>query len=53
MAKDTRHLTTREAPAIAAAGRTPSVAEAWQEVGTSFEKFCLSAGIETLEAMLE
>lgn len=52
MTKDTHRRTTKEAPGVAAAALTPSVAEAWQEVRTSFENFCLSAGIETLQAML-
>src|SRR6188472_3192761 len=29
------------------------VAEAWREVGTSFERFCLTAGIATLVDMME
>jgi putative transposase len=29
------------------------VEEAWQEVGASFERFCLTAGIATLAAMME
>jgi transposase-like protein len=29
------------------------VEEAWQDVGASFERFCLTAGIATLESMLE
>jgi putative transposase len=29
------------------------VAEAWQDVGASFERFCLTAGIATLTEMLE
>jgi hypothetical protein len=48
MTKDTRGSTIKEAPGGAAAALTPSLAEAWQEVRTSFEMFCLSAGIETL-----
>ena len=27
--------------------------EAWQEVGASFERFCLTAGITTLASMME
>jgi hypothetical protein len=27
--------------------------EAWQDVGASFERFCLTAGLATLESMLE
>lgn len=53
MTKDTHRRTIKEAPGVAAAAPTPSVAEAWQEVRTSFDNFCLSAGIETLQAMLE
>ena len=44
MTKDTRRRTTKEAPGAATAALTPSVAEAWQEVRTSFEDFCLSRG---------
>jgi putative transposase len=29
------------------------VTEAWQEVGASFERFCLTAGIATLAGMME
>ena len=29
------------------------VEEAWQEVGASFERFCLTAGIATLARMME
>ena len=29
------------------------VEEAWQEVGASFERFCLTAGIATLASMME
>jgi len=29
------------------------VEEAWQEVGASFERFCLTAGIATLSNMME
>ena len=29
------------------------VEEAWQEVGASFERFCLTAGIATLAKMME
>jgi transposase-like protein len=32
---------------------TEKVEEAWQEVGSSFEKFCLTAGIATLTKMME
>ncbi len=30
-----------------------SVEEAWEKVGVSFERFCLSAGVATLTAMME
>jgi putative transposase len=30
----------------------PRLEEAWQDVGASFDRFCLSAGIEALEQML-
>ena len=36
-----------------AASRAAIVAEAWQDVGASFERFCLTAGICTLTEMLE
>jgi putative transposase len=38
-----------------AAGVVPAaiVKEAWQEVGASFERFCLTAGIATLAGMME
>jgi hypothetical protein len=29
------------------------IEEAWQEVGASFERFCLTAGIATLSNMME
>ena len=29
------------------------VEEAWQEVGASFERFCLTAGLATLAAMMD
>ena len=40
---------------IIAAGVVPPaiVEEAWQEVGASFERFCLTAGIATLTQMME
>ena len=37
----------------AAIGTGAIVEEAWQEVGASFERFCLTAGIATLSSMLE
>ena len=37
----------------AAIGAGAIVEEAWQEVGASFERFCLTAGIATLSGMLE
>ena len=30
----------------------PSIETAWQDVHSSFERFCLTAGIEALEQML-
>ena len=38
-----------------AAGVAPAaiVEEAWQQVGASFERFCLTAGIATLAGMME
>ena len=38
-----------------AAGVVPAaiVEEAWQQVGASFERFCLTAGIATLAGMME
>ncbi len=30
----------------------PSLEAAWRDIGSSFERFCLMAGIETLERML-
>jgi putative transposase len=37
------------------AGVVPAaiVEEAWQEVGVSFERFCLTAGIVTLPGMMD
>ena len=32
---------------------TPQLQEAWNNVGDSFERFCLTAGIEALQAMME
>ena len=29
------------------------VEQAWQEVGASFERFCLNAGLATLASMME
>jgi len=37
----------------AAIDATALVEEAWQDVGASFERFCLTAGIATLSSMLE
>ena len=31
----------------------PAVAEAWQLVGASFERFCLTAGVSALRRMME
>ncbi len=43
---------TRES---ATAGVVPVaiVDEAWQEVGASFERFCLTAGLATLASMMD
>lgn len=30
-----------------------AVAEAWQQVGASFERFCLAAGVSALSEMME
>ena len=30
----------------------PSVASAWQKVGASFERFCLTAGLQALSTMM-
>ena len=30
-----------------------AVAEAWQQVGASFERFCLTAGVSALSQMIE
>lgn len=40
--------TTRPAPASAAL-----LTEAWEAVGTSSERFCLTAGVTTLDRMVE
>ena len=32
---------------------TTNIEEAWQEVGASFERFCLTAGLATLSSMME
>src|SRR5271166_1339965 len=37
-------------PAVVAAG---NVERAWREVGASFERFCLNAGLATLASMME
>jgi putative transposase len=37
----------------ATAGASAPVGEAWEAVGASFERFCLTAGIATLQQMLE
>ena len=31
----------------------PAVADAWQQVGASFERFCLTAGVSALRRMME
>ena len=43
----TKSTTTRPSPV------TPHVLEAWNNVGDSFERFCLTAGVETLQSMME
>ena len=43
----TKATTTRPSPV------TPHVLEAWNNVGDSFERFCLTAGVEALQAMME
>ncbi len=30
-----------------------NIEEAWQEVGASFERFCLTAGLATLSSMMK
>ena len=37
----------------ASSGPGALVENAWQDVGASFERFCLTAGIATLSGMLE
>ncbi|OYW62188.1 MAG: hypothetical protein B7X99_11010 [Rhizobiales bacterium 17-65-6] len=41
--------------ATTSAGVVPAaiVDEAWQEVGASFDRFCLTAGLATLAAMMD
>src|SRR5512144_1349407 len=43
----------KESTTSAAAVPVAIVEEAWQEVGASFERFCLTAGIATLANMME
>jgi putative transposase len=43
----------RNSSMSAAAGAGGIVDEAWQEVGASFERFCLNAGLATLASMME
>jgi transposase-like protein len=43
----------KEFTTSAAVGPAAIVEEAWQEVGASFERFCLTAGIATLATMME
>jgi hypothetical protein len=38
---------------VAGVGPAAIVEEAWQQVGVSFERFCLTAGIATLAGMME
>jgi putative transposase len=43
----------RDITVPAAVDAVALVEEAWQDVGASFERFCLTAGITTLQSMLE
>ena len=43
----------KESTTSAAVVPAAIVEEAWQEVGASFERFCLTAGIATLAHMME
>ena len=43
----------KESATSAAVVPVAIVEEAWQEVGASFERFCLTAGIATLANMME
>ena len=43
----------KESTTLAAVVPVAIVEEAWQEVGASFERFCLTAGIATLANMIE
>src|SRR5512134_1953419 len=43
----------KESTTSAAAVPVAIVEEAWQEVGASFERFCLTAGIATLANMMD
>ena len=43
----------KESTTSAAVVPVAIVEEAWQEVGASFERFCLTAGIATLANMME
>ena len=43
----------KESTTLAAVVPAAIVEEAWQEVGASFERFCLTAGIATLASMME
>ena len=38
---------------LTAVAATANVEEAWQEVGASFERFCLTAGLAALASMME
>ena len=44
---------TTSTTVVPAAFSAAIVEEAWQEVGVSFERFCLTAGISTLAHMME
>ena len=43
----------KEFTTSAAVGPAAIIEEAWQEVGASFERFCLTAGIAILATMME
>jgi putative transposase len=43
----------KKATTLTAVVPTANVEEAWQEVGASFERFCLTAGLATLSNMME
>ncbi len=56
MSKTTKRRERKEAPTRTsplALGSGSPVSEAWQELGACFEKFCLRAGLDALETMLQ